>query len=220
MLFIRANHLTTKSAEFTRLCSVFLLLMFLGVACGRQETPSQAEPAAPSPASRGQEMGAPSGAVQVPAAQKRLRQIAAIPSRAQSPDQALTELRPWLSDEDRDAREAAVLALWDIETDSANQALAEAARKDPDPEVKSYALEELVDREAPQALDTLMGLLSDPDADIREQSAEGLETLDDPRAADTLYAALKTEKDDWVRDAIMSALETLDPDFDEDDFEE
>ena len=215
MLSIQPDYLTARSAGFTSLYPLLLLLMFLGVACGRQDAPTQAKPDAP-----GQGMGAPSGAVQVPAAQERLRQIAAIPSRAQNPDQALTELRPWLADKDRDAREAAVLALWDIETDSANQVLAETARKDPDPEVKSYALEELVDREAPQALDTLMGLLSDPDADIREQSAEGLETLDDPRATDTLYAALKTEKDDWVRDAIMSALETLDPDFDEDDFEE
>ena len=132
---------------------------------------------------------------------------------------ALAELQPWLTNEDRDAREAAILALWDIETRNANRALADRARNDKDPEIKSYALEELVDREAPEAYETLTVLLSDPDSDLREQAAEGLETLEDERATQQLYAQLKTEKDEWVRDAIMSALETLDPDFDEDEWE-
>ncbi len=133
---------------------------------------------------------------------------------------ALAELQPWLANEDRDAREAAILALWDIETRDANRALAKMARNDKDPEIKSYALEELVDREAPEAYETLTVLLSDPDSDLREQAAEGLETLDEERATQPLYAQLKTERDEWVRDAIISALESLDPEFDEDEWEE
>ena len=109
------------------------------------------------------------------------------------------------------------MALWDLETDSANQALADAARKEQDAELKSYIMEELVDREAPQALETAFLLLKDPDVDLREEAAEALETLDDPLAVPQLLDALKSEEDENVRDAIVSALETLDPDFEEDE---
>jgi HEAT repeat protein len=205
-----------------------LLLIFLGVACGREEAPvpTQPEPGQPSralapPAKPTLPMATlPQPVVGPTPEQVRLRAIAAIPSRAKGPDEALKELQPWLDEEDRDAREAAILALWDIETNSANEQLAKVARNDADPEIKSYALEELVDREAPQALDALTHLLNDPEPDLREQAAEGLEALEDTRATPQLYNALKGEKDEWVRDAIMSALENLDPDFDEDAYEE
>ena len=73
---------------------------------------------------------------------------------------------------------------------------------------------------APEAYATLSVLLTDPDSDLREQAAEGLEMIEDERATKQLYSQLKTEKDEWVRDAIISALETLDPDFDEDEWEQ
>ncbi len=199
-----------RYARLERAYSLILLAFFFGVACGRGEAPPAPPSTAAAPAPR---------AAQPTAAQQRLREIAAIPARAKNPDMALAELQPWLANEDRDAREAAILALWDIETRDANRALAEMARNDKDPEIKSYALEELVDREAPEAYETLTVLLSDPDSDLREQAAEGLETLDEERATKQLYAQLKTERDEWVRDAIISALESLDPDFDEDGWE-
>ncbi len=222
MLRTHKNRRTLRYAGPTRACSLLLLTIFLGVACGRQEAPTAPKPqaapdaaVAPKPAPpQAPRPGLPT------AAQQRLREIAAIPSRAKDPDAALEELQPWLSNQDRDAREAAILALWDIETISANRTLAKVARNDKDPEIKSYALEELVDREAPEAYETLTALLVDPDADLREQAAEGLETLEEERATEKLYAQLKTERDEWVRDAIISALESLDPDFDEDEWEE
>ncbi len=210
MLRSHENRKIMRYARLERAYPLVMLAFFFGVACGPGETPPAPPSAAAAPAPR---------ATQPTAAQQRLREIAAIPSRAKTPDMALKELQPWLTDEDRDAREAAILALWDIETRNANRALADRARNDKDPEIKSYALEELVDREAPEAYETLTVLLSDPDSDLREQAAEGLETLEDERATQQLYAQLKTEKDEWVRDAIMSALETLDPDFDEDEWE-
>ncbi len=223
MLRTHQNRRTLRYAGLTRACSLLLLTFFLGVACGQQEAPPAPKPqttapgaaVAPKPATpQAPRPGLPT------AAQQRLREIAAIPSRAKDPAAALDELQPWLANEDRDAREAAILALWDIETISANRTLAQVARNDKDPEIKSYALEELVDREAPEAYETLAALLGDPDADLREQAAEGLETLDEERATEKLYAQLKTERDEWVRDAIISALESLDPDFDEDEWEE
>ncbi len=211
MLRSHENREAMRHGRLERAYSLLLLAFFFGVACGRGEAP----PVPPSPAA------APAPSVAQPtAAQQRLREIAAIPSRAKNPDTALAELQPWLANEDRDAREAAILALWDIETRDANRALAKMARNDKDPEIKSYALEELVDREAPEAYETLTVLLSDPDSDLREQAAEGLETLDEERATQPLYAQLKTERDEWVRDAIISALESLDPEFDEDEWEE
>ena len=205
-----------------RAFSFLLLVFFLATACGREEAPPEPEPtrpSAPAPAAKpAPPPKAPQAAKPTPQAQ-RLRAIAEIPSRAKDPETALAELQPWLTNEDRDTREAAILALWDIETASANQALANRARNDKDVEIKSYALEELVDREAPQAFDTLTFLLADADSDLREQAAEGLETLDDQRATPQLYAVLKSEQDEWVRDALISALESLDPDFDEDEWE-
>ena len=211
MLCSHENRKTMRYARLERAYSLLLLAFFFGVACGRGEAPPAPPSTAVAPAPR---------AAQPTAAQQRLREIAAIPSRAKNPDVALMELQPWLTNEDRDAREAAILALWDIETLGANRALAKTARNDKDPEIKSYALEELVDREAPEAYETLTALLSDPDSDLREQAAEGLETLDEERATKQLYAQLKTERDEWVRDAIISALESLDPDFDEDEWEQ
>ncbi len=205
-----------------RAFSFLLLVFFLATACGREEAPPEPEPtrpSAPAPAAKpAPPPKAPQAAKPTPQAQ-RLRAIAEIPSRAKDPDAALVELREWLFNEDRDAREAAILALWDIETANANQFLAYMAHNDKDAEIKSYALEELVDREAPQAFDTLTFLLADADSDLREQAAEGLETLDDQRATPQLYAVLKSEQDEWVRDALISALESLDPDFDEDEWE-
>ena len=219
MLRTDQNRKTMRYAGLERAGTLLLLVLFLAVACGREDAPSAPQPqptrpgaaVAPQPAAE---------AAQPTAAQQRLRQIAEIPSRAKDPDAALNELQPWLTDDDRDAREAAILALWDIETSNANQALAKVARNDKDPEVKSYALEELVDREAPEAYATLSVLLTHPDSDLREQAAEGLEMIEDERATEQLYSQLKTEKDEWVRDAIISALETLDPDFDEDEWEQ
>ena len=110
------------------------------------------------------------------------------------------------------------MALWDVDDESANEMLASVARDESDPELKGYAVEELVDREAPQALDALLHVLNDTDIDLREQAAEGLEALEDPRAIPGLRARLELEEDEWVRDALLSALGSVDPDFDEDEY--
>ena len=39
-------------------------------------------------------------------------------------------------------------------------------------------------------------------------------------ASPALLKAIETEKDEWVRDAILSALSSLDPDFDEEPYED
>lgn len=213
--------------------SVLLLLACFTLACAREEAPAPPVPGEPSPEATPGQPAAPVPPPEVPAPetakpgpapptpeQEKLRSIGAIPSRAEDPDQALTELQPWLSDQDRDVREAALLALWDIETEGANKALAQVARTDSDSDIKMYAVEELLDREAPEALDALLHLLNDPDVDLREQAAEGIETLEDAKAVPELYKALEGEKDEWVRDAIISALESLDPSFDEEAYEE
>ncbi|MFQ5514591.1 MAG: HEAT repeat domain-containing protein [Myxococcota bacterium] len=149
-----------------------------------------------------------------------IRKISDIPNRIEDPDRAVAELKSWLTHDEREIREAAILALWDLESGSANQALADVARQEPDPELKGYAVEELVDREAPEAVEALLAVLDDEDADLREQAAEGLEELEDKGAIPALYKRLEVEQDEWVRDAILSALDTMDPDFDEEKYEE
>ena len=212
----------TRTGLIPRAAAQSLLLAALAVGCGGDSsapvasTPQGSQPAAAA------KPAAPVARPQPPLTPRvrQLRTIATIPTRAKDPAAALKQLKPWLANGDRELREAAVLALWDIETEQATQLLAKAARTDSDPEIKSYAVEELVEREAPVATGTLMALLDDPDTDLREQVAEGLETLEDPVATKKLYEALETEQDEWVRDAIISALSTLDPSFDEDAYDE
>lgn len=205
-------------------------LLMGGGACGGGEAP-QPETEAARPASERPAPGpaaiparSPSEAAAKAAASSPLmdeiRKISDIPNRIEDPDRAVAELKSWLTHDEREIREAAILALWDLESGSANQALADVARQEPDPELKGYAVEELVDREAPEAVEALLAVLDDEDADLREQAAEGLEELEDKGAIPALYKRLEVEQDEWVRDAILSALDTMDPDFDEEKYEE
>jgi HEAT repeat protein len=204
-----------------------MLVVCLGVACGGEEAAAPSAPA-PSPETVAEPPAQPNRAS--PAAAKaremtspileKVRSISDIPTDVEDPQEAVKQLKPWLADENRDLREAAILALWDLETQPANQALANVAREESDPELKGYAVEELVDREAPEALEALLVVLNDSDTDLREQAAEGLEELEDPQAISGLYERLNKEEDEWVRDAIISALSTVDPDFDEDRYDE
>ena len=122
--------------------------------------------------------------------------------------------------EDLDVREAAVMALSAVSGDGATEALSEHARAERDPTLKMDIVDELIDRESPASLDTLLYLLGDPDSDVRERAADGLDELGDDRAVPALHDALQGEPDEFVRDAILFALSTLDPDFDEDELEE
>ncbi len=197
------------------------LLSFAIAACGGEPEPTAAESQpAEAPAAPGSEV--PNGPLRVQPVSSpmldKIRVISDIPARVEDPHEAVAQLRPWVADGNRELREAAILALWDVDHESANEMLASVARDESDPELKGYAVEELVDREAPQALDALLHVLNDPDIDLREQAAEGLESLEDPRAIPGLRARLELEEDEWVRDALLSALGSVDPDFDEDQY--
>ena len=208
-------------------CSLLAATLVLGACWGGGESsdPEEAQAGTPSePSSPSAEM-APSGAAQkaaraAAAMALEIDEISDLPLEIEDPDEAVRQLKGWLENDDRDIREAAILALWDVDSSNANKALAWVARNEADPELKGYAVEELVDREAPEALDALLAVLEDPDTDLREQAAEGLEDLADNRAIPGLYARLEKEEDEWVRDAILSALETVDPEFDESKFGE
>jgi HEAT repeat protein len=145
--------------------------------------------------------------------------IEEIPYGESDPATAVSKLRPWLDDSDVDIREAAIMALASVEGDAANQALANHARREPDAMLKSDIVDELIDRQAPQALDTLLYLLGDTDAEVRERAADGLDELGDRRATAALHNALQGESDEFVRDAIVFTLSSLDPDFDEEAYD-
>ena len=198
-----------------------VLVAFLLAACGGQDAPAPSEPAsAPPRAAPTPPPAQPPKAVAPSPNADLIEKISDIPAEVEDSAQAVSQLQTHLGNEDRDVREAVILALWDIETEEANGALAKVARTEADPELKSYAIEELIDREAPEALGALLEVLNDEDTDLREQAAEGLETLENPGAIQELYARLDKEEDEWVRDAIISALSTVDPDFDEDKYDE
>jgi hypothetical protein len=150
---------------------------------------------------------------------ERLREIEEIPFKDEDPRRAVSELRPHLTDADLDVREAAVMALAEVEGEPANEALSEFVRTESDSMLKIDMVDELIDREAPQALDTLLYILADTDPEVRERAADGLDELGDPRAVPALHDALQAEQDEFVRDAILFALSSLDPDFDEEQYE-
>ncbi len=139
--------------------------------------------------------------------------VVQIPANVEDPEEALRQLEVAMASEDREIREAAILAIWEIESDRSNDVLASAAKAEKDTELRSYLMEELLDREAPQAFDTALLYLQDSTPDLREEAAEALESLENSAAAPSLLAALKSEQDEDVRDALISALEELDPSF-------
>lgn len=176
---------------------------------GEAEAPAEAEATPTAPSMETAEVP-PSGRPPTP---QPVLDVVNIPATVEDPEEAVAKLREKLADSDPEIREAAILALWDVETETANQAMADAVRNEREAELKSYLMEELVDREAPQALETAALILSDPNPDLREQAAEALETLDRAEAVAPLRAALESEQNADVRDAIVSALEELDPTF-------
>ena len=178
-----------------------------------EPTPPPAPPPAAIP-----EIAAPSEKTpeQWASLEARIQGIEEIPFGDDDPPTAVIKLQPWLADPDLDVREATVMALASIEGAEASRALAEHLRVERDSMIKVDMVDELVDREAPETLDALLFLLGDPDAEVRERAADGLDELGDARAVPGLHDALQGEPDEYVRDAILFALATLDPDFDED----
>ena len=220
----------------TVLVGALTITLTIGLLIGCSEEPPPGAP--PEPAA--QDMGAvepPSTSARPPAAipepeaapatpeewaslEERIQVIEEIPFGDDDGPTAVKRLQPWLDDPDLDVREATVMALASIDGEEASRALAEHLRVERDSMIKVDMVDELVDREAPETLDALLFLLGDPDAEVRERAADGLDELADPRAIPGLHNALQGESDEYVRDAILFALATLDPDFDEDAWDE
>ena len=214
----------------TALVGALTITLTIGLLIGCSEEPPPEAP--PEPA--GQDMGAvepPSTSARPPAAlpeppptapeewaslEERIQVIEEIPFGDDDGPTAVKKLQPWLDDPDLDVREATVMALASIDGEESSRALAEHLRVERDSMIKVDMVDELVDREAPETLEALLFLLGDPDAEVRERAADGLDELGDPRAIPGLHDALQGESDEYVRDAILFALATLDPDFDED----
>ena len=108
--------------------------------------------------------------------------------------------------EDR-VRETAVWALGNIEDRSAMDILA-AATGDRNPNVRGTAAWAIgnLDEEGTRAPAGLLRLLSDENTDVRLKAAWALGQLEDPNALSTIRDALKAEKNDRVRKALIRAL--------------
>jgi HEAT repeat protein len=203
-------------------------LLALVLACERTQEPGAVptEPQAEAPAAGRSPAVQPPTATSPRAApaplgsvQERLRTIEQIPFSGSDGKQAVSELEDHLQDPELDVREAAVMALAEVEGDAANQALARHLKVEKDSMLKIDIVDELIDREAPQALDSLLFVLADTDTEVRERAADGLDELGDARAVPALHDAFRAESDEFVRDAILFALSSLDPDFDEEEYE-
>jgi HEAT repeat protein len=111
------------------------------------------------------------------------------------------------SDAEDRVRETAVWALGHIEDRSAGDMLA-AATTDRSPSVRgtaAWALGQMDEREA-KAPAGLLRLLSDENTDVRLKAAWALGQLEDAGALPAIRNALKIEKNDRVRKALIRAL--------------
>ncbi len=194
-----------------------LLISFAGMPLGCGET----DPAPPPPAQR------PAGAQPDAAPSPAAPSVPSSPPAAAPPVAPAETLAPdpqspftRLKDPSSDNRSEAIGDLADLATPAAMDAIREAVYEELDAELRIEMLEVLVEQEAPRSLDTLLYLLSDTDSEVREAAADGLDALEDDRAVPGLYSRLRGEPDPYVREAILSTLISLDPDFDEELFEE
>jgi HEAT repeat protein len=108
--------------------------------------------------------------------------------------------------EDR-VRETAVWSLGNIEDRSAMDILA-AATGDRNPNVRGTAAWAIgnMDQEGTRAPAGLLRLLSDENTDVRLKAAWALGELEDSNAISPIRDALKVEKNDHVRKALIRAL--------------
>jgi HEAT repeat protein len=209
------------------------LLLALIVACGGSPEPAptpgerageeamgtQPEGFAVQPGARPAVAPTPQAGQALGSVEERRREIEQIPFEESDSKAAIAKLRSQLSDPELEVREAVVMALAEMESGESTEVLAQHARVERDGMLKIDMVDELIDRQAPQTLDTLLFLLGDTDSDVREAAADGLDELGDKRAIPALHDALRAESDEFVRDAILFALTSLDPDFDEDEYE-
>jgi len=90
-------------------------------------------------------------------------------------------------------------------------AMAEMALNDSDVEVRSAALEAIIDNEVPNAVGPVSKALKDTEEEIRQQGVEACQYIDDKKAASLLTGALNDESEN-VRSAVFAVVEEKDAD--------
>jgi hypothetical protein len=85
-------------------------------------------------------------------------------------------------------------------------AMAVIALDDKDVEVRSAAMETLIDNEVPDALAVITKAMKDKEEEIRQQAAEACEFIDDKQAGPVLVGALADESE-MVREAALQVAE-------------
>ena len=90
-------------------------------------------------------------------------------------------------------------------------AMAEKALGDSDVEVRSAAMEAIIDNEVPNAVGPVSKALKDKEEQVRQQAVEACEYIDDKQAAPILTVAINDESED-VRSAVFMVADQKDAD--------
>jgi HEAT repeat protein len=124
-------------------------------------------------------------------------------------EDAIRVLEEALASEDRPAAEAAIDALELMETEEAAESLGAVLERSDDAELKLRSLDALSTSQGEPAARAAAIALTDPDAQVREGAVDALLLIDDPSAVQPLWQAYRGEQDEWVRELILDALESL-----------
>ena len=112
-----------------------------------------------------------------------------------------------LHDSDGAVRVAAALALGQIATEAAVQALERASSSEAAP-IRTAVAQALGIAHAPSALNTLVHLLADPEPRVRASAAAALGVLGDERAVPALQEH-RDDQDPWTQNAVVLSLRRL-----------
>lgn len=163
--------------------------------------PARAPEASPLPPAHGGDTGPQVVVRRIPP-----EGIAPAPRAAPPARPSPASIDPRLEDPDPERR---IEALGDLEPEGEGlRQLGRLLARDPDPQVRAAAAEQLETSESPEAVEALLGALGDPAPRVVIAALEALEFVADERVVPEL-ARWQNHPDPEVREALQDAIEFL-----------
>jgi HEAT repeat protein len=122
---------------------------------------------------------------------------------------AMRVLEDALASEDRPVAEAAIDMLELMQADVAADSLGSVLERSEDVELKVRSLDALSTFQGERAAQAAAIGLNDTDPQVREAAVDALLLIDDPSAVHALWQAHRAEQNEWVRELMLDALESL-----------
>lgn len=122
---------------------------------------------------------------------------------------AFRVLEEALKSGDESVAEAAIDTLELMETDAAADALGGVLERSSNKDLKLRSLDALSSFGGERAARAAVIGLDDHDPEVREAAVDTVLMIDNPYAVDSLWQAERAEQDEWIRDLMLDALESL-----------